>query len=162
MFYKEIPDIPRLEEQFVLADDSPSGLRHRLAGTVGGAGGPIAGTPCTVYWPGEEREQHRKQHLAPMNYEVHVQVGWKNIMFVGHGYDIDNECQYVPAEVVREHLQLAREIQLLTAIVDKDRPEQRQEQPQHRGKTVYLSPQKLAVLDRMSPSEHSLTLLREI
>ncbi|CAI1190447.1 Uncharacterised protein [Serratia ficaria] len=162
MFYKEIPEIPRLEEQFVLADDSPSGLRYWLPGLVSGTGGPVAGTPCTTFYPGEEREQLRHQHLWPMNFEVHVQTGWKDIMDLGFGYDIDSELRYVPAEVVREHLQLVREIQLLTAIVKKNRPEQRQKQPQHRGKTVYLSPQKQAALNSMSPSERSIAVLREI
>ncbi|CAI1721136.1 Uncharacterised protein [Serratia grimesii] len=162
MFYKEIPEIPCLEEQFVLADDSPSGLRYRLAGSVGGAGGPVAGTPCTMFYPGEEREQLRHQHLWPMNFEVHVQTSWKDIMDLGFGYDIDRELRYVPAEVVRERLQLAREIQLLTAIVERNSREQGQKQPRYQGKTVHISALKLAALNRMSPSERSAALLREI
>ena len=79
MFYKEIPGIKPIYEQFVLADDSPSGLRHR----VGGDTGPVAGTPCTVFFPGEGRELFRQQHLQPMNYEVHIHTGWRDVTDLG-------------------------------------------------------------------------------
>ncbi|CAB1225359.1 hypothetical protein [Serratia liquefaciens] len=161
MFYKEIPGIKPIDEQFTLAADSPSGLRHR----TGVDTGPVAGTPCTVFFPGEERELFRQQHLQPMNYEVHVHTGWRDVTYLGFGYDIDREFQYVPAEVVREHLELTREIQLLTAIVQggqKQRPASPVQHLKSHAKTVRISALRLAAIDAMNPSERSEALLREI
>lgn len=161
MFYKEIPGIKPIDEQFTLAADSPSGLRHR----TGGDTGPVAGSPCTVFFPGEERERLREQHLQPMNYEVHVHTGWRDVMELGFGYDIDREFQYVPAEIVREHLELTREIQLLTAIVQGGQKQPPVALVQHltsRAKTVRISALKLTAIDAMNPSERSRALLREI
>ncbi|HCT9096931.1 TPA: hypothetical protein OUB62_004352 [Serratia liquefaciens] len=161
MFCKEIPGIKLIDEQFTLAADSPSGLRHR----AGGDTGPFAGTPCTVFFPGEERERLREQYLQPMNYEVHVHTGWRDVTDLGFGYDIDREFQYVPAEVVREHLELTREIQLLTAIVQggqKQRPVAPVQHLKSHAKTVRISALRLAAIDAMNPSERSEALLCEI
>ncbi|WP_440481963.1 hypothetical protein [Serratia marcescens] len=161
MFYKEIPGIKPIDEQFVLADDSPSGLRHR----VGGDTGPVAGTPCMVFFPGEGRELFRQQHLQPMNYEVHIHTGWRDVTDLGFGYTAERELQYVPAELVREQLELKREIQLLTAIVQAGQGQRPVTPALHlksRTKTVRIPALKLAAIDAMSPGERSAALLREI
>jgi chemotaxis response regulator CheB len=86
-------------------------------------------------------------------------------MELGFGYDIDREFQYVPAEIVREHLELTREIQLLTAIVQGGQKQPPVALVQHltsRAKTVRISALKLTAIDAMNPSERSRALLREI
>jgi len=110
--YNEVPVVRTLEEQFLLADDSPSGLRHWAGGWIG----PVAGTPCNVFYPYSEAERFAGQHLCPMDYEVRVQTGW-NVVDLGFTYDCYAQYEVLPATSVREYLELVREIELLTAIV---------------------------------------------
>ncbi|MFS7383517.1 hypothetical protein AB6870_15750 [Rahnella inusitata] len=114
--YNEVPVIRTLEDQFLLADDSPSGLRHWAGGWIG----PVAGTPCTVFYPYTEYERFDGQHLCPMNYEIHVQTGW-DVIDLGFTYDCYAQYEVLPATFVRKYLELVREIELLTAIVLKGR-----------------------------------------
>jgi hypothetical protein len=135
--YKEVPAIRPLEEQFLLASDSPSGLRYR----AGGCRGPVAGSPCTVFYPYTERERFEGQHLYPMNFEVHVQTGW-DVTDLGFTFDCYAQYEVLPAAMVREHLELVREIELLTAIVQggqKQRPAARVHPMKPQAKTVRIS-----------------------
>lgn len=124
---KALPtQVPALHESLCLANDSPSGVRYSVQGFLG-ARIPtcVAGLPTVqTSWPPDVAEAFRGQHLHPLDYEVSVQTGW-DIQEIGEGlWDVNPLLETFPAAEVRaalKHLELEREIQLLTRIVEADK-----------------------------------------
>ncbi|MCI4215682.1 hypothetical protein MRO97_07300 [Dickeya dianthicola] len=124
---KALPtQVPALHESLCLANDSPSGVRYSVQGFLG-ARIPtcVAGLPTVqTSWPPAVAEAFRGQHLHPLDYEVSVQTGW-DIQEIGEGlWDVNPLLETFPAAEVRaalKHLELEREIQLLTRIVEADK-----------------------------------------
>ena len=124
---KALPtQVPALHESLCLANDSPSGVRYSVQGFLG-ARIPtcVAGVPTVqTSWPPAVAEAFRGQHLHPLDYEVSVQTGW-DIQEIGEGlWDVNPLLETFPAAEVRaalKHLELEREIQLLTRIVEADK-----------------------------------------
>ncbi|HGE9140763.1 TPA: hypothetical protein ACGBQ6_003032 [Yersinia enterocolitica] len=124
---KALPtQVPALHESLCLANDSPSGVRYSVQGFLG-ARIPtcVAGLPTVqTSWPPDTAETFRGQHLHPLDYEVSVQTGW-DIQEIGEGlWDVNPMLEIFPAAEVRaalKHLELEREIQLLTRIVVADK-----------------------------------------
>ncbi|EPH0496005.1 hypothetical protein R2533_002744 [Enterobacter asburiae] len=124
---KALPtQVPALHESLCLANDSPSGVRYSVQGFLG-ARIPtcVAGLPTVqTSWPPDVAEAFRGQHLHPLDYEVSVQTGW-DIQEIGEGlWDVNPLLETIPAAEVRaalKHLELEREIQLLTRIVEADK-----------------------------------------
>ncbi|ACX86698.1 hypothetical protein F6Q06_11460 [Pectobacterium parmentieri] len=124
---KALPtQVPALHESLCLANDSPSGIRYSVQGFLG-ARIPtcVAGLPTVqTSWPPDVAEAFRGQHLHPLDYEVSVQTGW-DIQEIGEGlWDVNPLLETFPAAEVRaalKHLELGREIQLLTRIVEADK-----------------------------------------
>lgn len=124
---KALPtQVPALHESLCLANDSPSGVRHSVQGFLG-ARIPtcVAGLPTVqTSWPPDVAETFRGQHLHPLDYEVSVQTGW-DIQEIGEGlWDVNPLLETFPAAEVRaalKYLELEREIQLLTRIVEADK-----------------------------------------
>lgn len=124
---KALPtQVPALHESLCLANDSPSGLRYSVQGFFG-ARIPtcVAGLPTIqTSWPPDVAEAFRGQHLHPLDYEVSVQTGW-DIQEIGEGlWDVNPMLETFPAAEVRsalKYLELEREIQLLTRIVEADK-----------------------------------------
>lgn len=124
---KALPtQVPALHESLCLANDSPSGVRYSVQGFLG-ARIPtcVAGLPTVqTSWPPDVAEAFRGQHLHPLDYEVSVQTGW-DIQEIGEGlWDVNPLLETFPVAEVRaalKHLELEREIQLLTRIVEADK-----------------------------------------
>ncbi|EOY2416041.1 hypothetical protein OGV36_18585 [Citrobacter sp. Cb008] len=124
---KALPtQVPALHESLCLANDSPSGIRYRVSSSLGvHVPTCVAGLPTVISsWPPDVAETFRGQHLHPLDYEVSVQTGW-DIQEIGEGlWDVNPLLETFPAAEVRaalKHLELEREIQLLTRIVETDK-----------------------------------------
>lgn len=123
---KALPtQVPALHESLCLANDSPSGIRYSVQGFLG-ARIPtcVAGLPTVqTSWPPDVAEAFRGQFLHPLDYEVSVQTGW-DIQEIGEGlWDVNPLLETFPAAEVRaalKHLELEREIQLLTEVVERE------------------------------------------
>ncbi|AVT57401.1 hypothetical protein [Pectobacterium versatile] len=124
---KALPSqVPALHESLCLANDSPSGIRYSVQGFLGTRIPTcVAGLPTVqTSWPPDVAEAFRGQFLHPLDYEVSVQTGW-DIQEIGEGlWDVNPLLETFPAAEVRaalKHLELEREIQLLTRIVEADK-----------------------------------------
>lgn len=102
-----------------LSSTSPSGIRYCV--DVMGEITPSvpAGTPTHTQWP--PSVSSTGHCLYPMDYSVHIQTGW-DIQEIAVGmWDVQPTLQDVPAAVVREALEIQREIQLLAHVVARDK-----------------------------------------
>ncbi|MEQ9843784.1 hypothetical protein [Pectobacterium brasiliense] len=117
--------LPELHEKLCLASDSPSGIRYSVSGSLGvRVPACVAGLPSVITsWPPEAAEKFRGQLLHPLDYEVPVQTGW-DIQEIGEGmWDVNPVMEVFPAAEVRavlKHMELEREIRLLTEIVNRE------------------------------------------
>ncbi|WP_145004818.1 hypothetical protein [Pseudomonas oryzihabitans] len=107
---REEPDVPGLSREFVLADDSPSGLRFMVAGWRG----PVAGCPRESTWP--KNMEREGAHLHPKSYVISVLVGWERFLPERDGWFWIRKVEQRHCNDVRdalEHELLLQEIELL-------------------------------------------------
>jgi len=112
-------DVPAPEHYIALCDESPSGMHWRSGDIVL----QLTFGSCTEEyrtWPPDEAEHYKGQCLFPLNYQCHIQTGWK-IEPVGSAWEVERIMDWLPAAVVREYLQTVREIELLKAVVQRGR-----------------------------------------
>lgn len=115
-------EVPPVQSYACLSNESPSGMRWRSGETVL----PLTfGTSEDIQtWPPEVAEHYKGQHLFPLGYQCHIQTGWK-IQPLGSGWEVERAMEWFPAAVVREHLQLQREVELLGEVVRRGKEQLR-------------------------------------
>jgi hypothetical protein len=69
---KARPALKHVWEQYALADDSPSGLRHVVAGSTTTV---VAGCPREPIWPHDKSMAHHC--IKPQSYSVSVIIDWE-------------------------------------------------------------------------------------
>lgn len=106
---------------FCLSNDSPSGVRYCVGVMGQRVSSVVAGTPVHTFWPPEREQMHRGQCLYPMNYSIYVQTGWCVDEVAQGMWNIEPDLCEVPASLVREALEVRREIRLLTEIVNREK-----------------------------------------
>ena len=104
-----------------LSSTSPSGVRYTVEMMPGRrVPSVVAGTPVYTGWPPDKAAPQQGQYLYPMDYEIAVQVGWLIEEIAIGMWIVEPDLVSAPAAIVRELLDLRREIKLLTAIVQAD------------------------------------------
>lgn len=104
------PVIKPWQDEYILSDTSPSGLRYM----VNGLPSVVAGCPIEITWP---PDKSMAQHcIWPRNYHVSVIVGWEGTDLGGFMH-WDMQLLTVPAWIVREilmeHTEREQQISLL-------------------------------------------------
>lgn len=106
----KVPVIKPWQDEYVLSDTSPSGLRY----VMNGLPSVVAGCPIEITWP---HDKSMAQHcIWPRNYHVSVIVDWEGTDLGGFMH-WDMQLETVPSWVVREilmeHAERAQQIELL-------------------------------------------------
>ncbi|WLS81259.1 hypothetical protein Q3V30_22620 (plasmid) [Erwinia pyri] len=112
-------EVPPVQSYACLSNESPSGMQWRSGDTVL----PLTFGSCDDVlrtWPPDVAEQYKHQHLFPMSYQCYIQTGW-SIEKIGSAWEVERAMEWFPAAVVREHLELQREIELLAGVVARGR-----------------------------------------
>lgn len=127
MLIKSEKELQKYTQEFdslaglMLSNTSPSGVRYCLEFMGQAVESAVAGTPVYTPWPPEMAELQRGHCLYPMDYVIHVQIGW-NVDEIAVGmWNIEPELCDVPAAAVREALEIRREVSLLAELVALDK-----------------------------------------
>ncbi|WP_224795789.1 hypothetical protein, partial [Pseudomonas fluorescens] len=104
------PEIKPWDEEFMLSDSSPSGLRL----LVNGNPSVVAGCAIELTWP---HDKSMAEHcIWPRHYSTSVIVGWEGTDLGGFtkwDMQLETVSAWVVREILLEHAARAQQIQLL-------------------------------------------------